>query len=258
MVPRGQKTATDAGNTGRAPALAPSSREVPCRPFHGSSRGWIQVLKSSLHLLTAVWLQPQPQLSGAAGRPTVPELPPVISAPSQDRTAFQKVPGKVLGLPRGTNVGQLSIPEIKCCDMGAGTRLCPEIGLGKVPAQSRSAGQTPRTKSLGSGWRSQRQSRCLCQKTSEWVLRSKAHPASLPHAQAAGHSWACTWEAQGRGCPRGQSSAGALQVSAGQPPMPLTLHTADSPLSLPPCPQRPQSLGDHLGKGSCPLCWLLI
>ena len=38
-------------------------------------------------------------------------LPLVGSANSQDRTAFLKVPDKVLRLPLGTNVGQLSTSE---------------------------------------------------------------------------------------------------------------------------------------------------
>lgn len=50
--------------------------------------------------------------------PDVSDLPRISSATPHDRTVFQKVPDKVLGLPLGTNVGQPIIPESNAVTMG--------------------------------------------------------------------------------------------------------------------------------------------
>lgn len=43
--------------------------------------------------------------------PAVLAMHRISSAIPHDSTVFPKVPDKVLGLPLGTNMGQLSIPE---------------------------------------------------------------------------------------------------------------------------------------------------
>lgn len=60
---------------------------------------------------------------------------PTPSAPTQDRTAFQKVPGKVCGPPLGTNMDQLNIPESSAVATGTGTRFSPETCQGRTPPQ---------------------------------------------------------------------------------------------------------------------------